>query len=159
MRGKAQCGQNLFEINSTYFGPFQRIVISPVVIIALTKGFDWTIPSKILFPFPWNPYLKEDGTSLLILFLVKKFEEKEIKFSKERFCKKLPSNDDNNWAIESTKIFWKYLVKLKEYKNSNTNSNSLLGYCVQVENSRACKCFPFPLQISLSVIEIAVSDF
>ena len=43
--------------------------------------------------------------------------------------------------------------------DSNTNSNNLLGYCVQVENSRACKCFPFPLQISLSVIEIAVSDF
>ena len=62
-------------------------------------------------------------------------------------------------VIELTEIFWKYLVKLKGFKNSNTNSNSLLDYCVQVENSRACKCFPFPLQISLSVIEIAVSDF
>ena len=27
--------------------------------------------------FPWHPYLKTDGTSLLILFLVKNFEEKK----------------------------------------------------------------------------------
>ena len=52
--------------------------ISPVVIIELTEVFDGTVPSKIIFPFPWNPYLKTDGTSLPILFLVKNFEEKEI---------------------------------------------------------------------------------
>ena len=73
---------------------------SPVVIIALTEVSDWTVPSKILFSFPWNPYLKTDGTSLLTIFLVKNFEEKEIKFLKERICQKLPSNDDNNWASE-----------------------------------------------------------
>ena len=73
---------------------------SPVVIIDLTEMFDGTVPSKILFPFPWNPYLKTDGKSLPILFLVKNFEEKEIKILKERFCQKLLSNDDNNWAKE-----------------------------------------------------------
>ena len=52
--------------------------ISPVVIIELTEVFDGTVPSKIIFPFPWNPYLKTDGTSLPILFLVKNFEEKKI---------------------------------------------------------------------------------
>ena len=51
---------------------------SPVVIIALTEVFDGTVPSKILFPFPSNPYLKTDDTSLPILFLVKNFEKKEI---------------------------------------------------------------------------------
>ena len=38
--------------------------------------------------------LKTDGTSLLILFLVKNFEEKEIEFLKERFCQKLSSNNE-----------------------------------------------------------------
>ena len=52
--------------------------ISPVVIIALTEVFEGTDPSNFLFPFPWNFYLKTDGTSLLILFLVKNFEKKEI---------------------------------------------------------------------------------
>ena len=59
---------------------------SPVVIIALTEVFDKTVPSKIIFLFP---YLKTDGTSLLILFLAKNFEEKEIQFLKEWFCQKL----------------------------------------------------------------------
>ncbi len=36
-------------------------VKSPVVIIALTEVFDRNIPSKILFPFPWNLYPKADG--------------------------------------------------------------------------------------------------
>ena len=53
-------------------------VLSPVFIIALTEVFDGTIFSKILFPFPWNPYFKTDGTSQSILFLAKNFEEKEI---------------------------------------------------------------------------------
>ena len=44
----------------------------------VTTTLSETIPLKDLFPFPWNPYLKTDGTSLLILFLVKIFEEKEI---------------------------------------------------------------------------------
>ena len=51
-----------------------------------------------MFPVPWNPYLERDGTSLLILFLVKNFEEEEIEFLKERFCQKLLSYDDNNSA-------------------------------------------------------------
>ena len=51
-----------------------------------------------LFHFPLNPYLKTDDTSLLILFLVKNFEEKEMDFLKEQFCQKLPSNNDNKWA-------------------------------------------------------------
>ena len=40
--------------------------------------FDRTVPSKIPFTFPWNPYLKTDGTSFLILFFVKDFVEEEI---------------------------------------------------------------------------------
>ena len=67
-----------------------QVNISPVVIIALTEVFDGTIPSKIIFPFPWRPYLKTDGTSLPILFLVKNFEEKEKEFVKngsvKNFC-------------------------------------------------------------------------
>ena len=47
--------------------------ISPVVIIALAEVFDKTIPSKIIFSFPSNPYLKTDGPSPPILFLVKIF--------------------------------------------------------------------------------------
>ena len=72
--------------------------------IVLTEVFDGTIPSKIIFPFPWNPYLKTGGTSLLILFLVKNFEEKEIEFLKEQFCLKLLSNNYNNWANGSPKV-------------------------------------------------------
>ena len=49
---------------------------SPVVIIALTEVFDRTVTSKIIFPFPSNPYLKTHGTSLLILFLVNNFKGK-----------------------------------------------------------------------------------
>ena len=78
---------------------------SPVVINALTEVFDRTVPSKILFPFPWNPYLKTDGTSLPILFLVKNFEEKEIEFL--RFCKKLLSNDEIQLGLRLARI-WLY---------------------------------------------------
>ena len=63
----------------------------------MTEVFDGTIPSKIVFPFPRNPYLKTNGKSLLILFLVKNVEEKEVEFLKDRFCQKLLLNDDNNW--------------------------------------------------------------
>ena len=55
--------------------------ISPFVLIALTEVFDGIIP------FPWNPYLKTDGTSLLILFLVKNFEEKETEFFERTYVK------------------------------------------------------------------------
>jgi hypothetical protein len=55
---------------------------SPVVVIALTEVFDGTVPSKILFPFHWDPYLKTDGICLIIL--VKNFDEKKIEFLKER---------------------------------------------------------------------------
>ena len=51
---------------------------SPVVIIPLTEVFDETVPSKVIFSSPWNSYLETDGTSLLNLFLVKNFAEKEI---------------------------------------------------------------------------------
>ena len=49
----------------------KNTIINPVVIIAL---------SKVPFPFPLNPYLKTDDTSLLNLFLLKNFEEKEWYF-------------------------------------------------------------------------------
>ena len=82
--------------------------LKPSCYLALTKFFDRTAPSKILFPFPWNPYLKTDGTSLPILFWFKNFEEKEIEFLKEWFCQKLLSNDDNNWPLilSSAPKFW-----------------------------------------------------
>ena len=38
--------------------------------------------------FPWNPYLKPDVTSLLILFFVKDFKEKENEFLTELFLQK-----------------------------------------------------------------------
>ena len=41
--------------------------------IALTEVFDGTFPSKIGFPFPWNPHSKQ--------------MEKEIEFLKERSVK------------------------------------------------------------------------
>ena len=75
--------------------------LSPCVIIALTEvfeGIEGTIPSKIILPLTLNLYLKK---SLLILFSVKNFEEKEIQFSKEWFYQKLLSNDDNRWALFS----------------------------------------------------------
>ena len=45
----------------------------------------------MLFPFPWNSYIKTNVTSLLILFFVKDFKEKEIAFLKEQFHQKIPS--------------------------------------------------------------------
>ena len=54
-------------------------VRGPVVTITLMEFLYRTVPSKIPFDFSLNTYLKTDGTSLLILFLVKNFEEKEIK--------------------------------------------------------------------------------
>ena len=67
------------KVHRTQWGDFYFDVSfkSPVVVITLTKVFDRTIPSKILFSFPWNLYLETDGTSLPILFLVKNFEEKK----------------------------------------------------------------------------------
>ena len=45
---------------------------------------------KNYISFAWNPYLKTDGTGLLILFFVKDFKEKEIAFLKERVYQKIP---------------------------------------------------------------------
>ena len=59
---------------------------------------EWYIFQATYLPFPWNPYLRTEPTSLVFLFLVKNFQEKEIEFLKERFFQKLPSNDGNNWA-------------------------------------------------------------
>ena len=46
--------------------------------------------------FPWNPYLKPDVTSLLILFFVKDFKEKENEFLTELFLQK----HDNKWFYD-----------------------------------------------------------
>ena len=51
--------------------------ISSVVIFALTEVFDGTVPSKIIFSFPCNPYFKPNFTCLLTLFLANNFGEKE----------------------------------------------------------------------------------
>ena len=53
------------------------LYFSPVVIIAMTKVFDGTVPSKIIFSFPCNPYFKPNFTCLLTLFLANNFGEKE----------------------------------------------------------------------------------
>ena len=93
------------------------MLFSPVVIIILIEVFKGTVPSKIIFPFPWNPYLKTDGTSLLILFLVKNFKEKEIQIifdrtvlSKKSFKKMittgLPSEIVD--ATQFCQIVWRY---------------------------------------------------
>ena len=66
-------------LTDTHLTPISwQWVVSPVVIITLSKGFARTFPLKILYPFPWNPYLKTDGKYLLIPFLVNNFEEKEM---------------------------------------------------------------------------------
>ena len=49
---------------------------------------------KILLPFLKIPYLKTDVTSLLTLFFVKDFKEKEVEFWTE-----LPFKNDNIWAL------------------------------------------------------------
>ena len=74
------------------YGRKAIVGMSPVVIITLSEVFDGTIPSKHLFPFPWNLYLKTDGTSLLIFFLVKNFEEKEIEWWYQLFIQVLFTN-------------------------------------------------------------------
>ena len=74
-------------------------IFSTVVIVALTEVFDGTVPSWILFPFLWNPYLKTDGTSPFFVFLVKNCEEKKIEFLKEQFCRKLQSIDDKTGIL------------------------------------------------------------
>ena len=65
----------LLELGKIFFHKVHKN--KPIVIIALTKDFDRTVPLKIIFPFPWIPYLKTCGKSLPVLFLVKNFEEKE----------------------------------------------------------------------------------
>ena len=50
--------------------------ISSLVIIFLKEVFEGTILSKILLPFPRNPYLEINVASLLILFFVNDFKEK-----------------------------------------------------------------------------------
>jgi hypothetical protein len=46
------------------------------------------------------------------------FEEKEIEFLKERFCQKLPSNDDHNRAFRSLPIYPSYFGLVKGVKVS-----------------------------------------
>ena len=97
----------IMEFQAKWIKMYQRLIQQvsqkPSCYHFLTEVFDGTIPSKILFPFPWNPYLKTDDRSLLNLFLVKNIKKK-IEFLKERFCQKLPSSDDNNWAKDLTKL-------------------------------------------------------
>ena len=59
---------------------------------------------KIIFHLPGNLYVKTDGTSVLVLFLVKNFEE--ILFFKGWFCQKLPSNDNNNMGYSLLNPFF-----------------------------------------------------
>ena len=66
-------GTAIYFQNSTFLTIINN---NPVVIIALSEVFAGTVPSNDPFPFPLNPYLKTDRTSLLILFLLKNFEEK-----------------------------------------------------------------------------------
>ena len=66
--------------SSKWRGTLQNFLLgkSPFVIIFLTKVFEGIVLSKIILPFPLNPYLKTDVTSLLILFFVKGFKEKGV---------------------------------------------------------------------------------
>ena len=57
----------------------------------MTEVFEGTTPSKIIFP---PPQLKTNGTSLLILFFVKDFKEKEVEFLTEQILQKYA----NKWA-------------------------------------------------------------
>ena len=70
-----KCAENFSDIN-----------YSPVLVIVFTEVLDRTKNCS----FKKSPYslFNQD------------FEEKEIEFLKGRFCQKLLSNDDNNWAIE-----------------------------------------------------------
>ena len=70
--------------------------IHDVIIALLTEVFDRTVPSKILFPLPWNPYLKTSDTSLLTLFLVKRIWGKGNKIFEATVLSK---NNDNNWKL------------------------------------------------------------
>ena len=58
----------------------QYLFLSPFV---LKEVFEGIVLTKIIFPFPWNPYLRTDVTSLLILLSVKNIKEKEIAFLTE----------------------------------------------------------------------------
>ena len=85
--------------------------LSPFVIIFLTEVFEGILLSKILLPFPWNPYLKTDVTSLLILF----FKEKEVEFLTEWFLQKLSSKRwyiCNKWALLIFLQLWSKFFKL-----------------------------------------------
>ena len=52
---------------------------SPFIIMFLKKFFDGIVPSEMPCLFSWNPYLKTDVTSLLLLFFDKDFKEKDRK--------------------------------------------------------------------------------
>ena len=41
------------------FNIFGRTISTHFVIIFLKDFYDGIVPSKMLFPFPWNPYLKK----------------------------------------------------------------------------------------------------
>ena len=51
--------------------------------------FDVIVSSKVLFPFPRHPYLKTDGTILLILYLLRISRKRIHNFWRNDYIKKL----------------------------------------------------------------------
>ena len=62
----------------------ENSITSPFVIIFWKEIFEGIILSKIVLPFPRNPYVKTDVPGLLILFFVKDFKEKVVEFLTEQ---------------------------------------------------------------------------
>ena len=121
----------------------------------LWSVFWWNRSVKLLFPFPWNPCLKTDGTSMLLLLLDKNFKEKEINFLKEWFLLKKHQTDNNKWAYDFLNplrlhIFFKTFYfclhnywsnyKCKSWKivecQNNKRKSALLEIAKTRENSR-----------------------
>ena len=90
-------------------------------IISLKKVFEGIVQSKIQSPL--NPYLKTDVTSLLILFFVKDFKEKEIEFLTELLLQK----DDNKCAYDiltqNNKSFHSVILSENNFVNLLSSAN------------------------------------
>ena len=81
-------------------------ILSPLSFF--DRRFEGIVTSKIIFPFPWNPYFKTDVTSHLILFWVKDLQGKGI-FCQNNSIKKFPQEDDKKQALVCSSTFKKVL--------------------------------------------------
>ena len=70
----------------------------------LMETFDGIAPSKMLFPFSWNPYLKTDFASLLVFFFIKNWRKNSIKSFLQKY--------NNSKRLKSESVIFIEIVSL-----------------------------------------------